>query len=287
MKFHFIIITLLFVLLSSCEKDITVSLPEGEEKIVVEGYVEAGRPPYVLLSKSTGYFAPFDSASVTQYAVKNALVVICDGILCDTLISPFTSVGYLYLSQNLIGTVGRNYTLYIKTEEGIELSSSTYCYPPVALDSTWFKVQDGKDSLGWVWARLTEPDTLGNFYRWFAKRIGKDNDFIAPIGSVFSDRFINGRSFDFAYNRGKYPNSTAEDDNNEEAGYFKKGDTIIIKFCSIGPASYDFWRAAEDQLASNGNPFSTVNYIPSNIKGGIGIFEAYTPSFDTVIAPKN
>ncbi len=279
------VVGLFFLLFfSGCEKDITVNLPQGEEKIVVEGYIEAGRQPFVLLSRSTGYFAPFDSASVAQYAIKNALVVICDGLICDTLIAPLPAIGYLYISPNLTGTVGRSYSLYVKTEDGRELTSSTYCYPPVALDSVWFKVQPGKDSLGWVWAHLTDPDTLGNVYRWFARRIGKDPDFIPPLGSVFTDRFFNGASFDFAFNRGKYPNSTAPDDNNEEEGFFKIGDTIVVKFCTAGQATYDFWRAAEEQIITNGNPFSGITFIPSNIKGGIGIFEAYTPSFDTVIA---
>lgn len=287
MKTYSFLLLAFLLILSSCEKDITVDLPAGEEKIVVEGYIEEGRNPYVLISKSTGYFAPFDSASVTQYAVKNALVVICDGFICDTLFAPAASIGYIYVSQNLTGTIGRTYSLFIKTEDGRELTSSAYCYPPVPLDSAWFKVQPGKDSLGWAWARLTEPDTMGNFYRWFAKRLGKDQDFIAPIGSVFTDRFINGTSFEFAFNRGKYPNSTADDDNNEEEGYFKVGDTIVIKFCTAGQATYDFWRAAEDQQSSNGNPFAAVNYIPSNITGGIGIFEAYTPSFLTIVAKKD
>ena len=45
--------------------------------------------------------------------------------------------------------------------------------------------------------------------------------FIAPSGSVFEDKFINGKAFDFAYNRGHLPNSTASEDENEEAGFYK------------------------------------------------------------------
>lgn len=34
------------------------------------------------------------------------------------------------------------------------------------------------------------------------------------------DKFFNGLTFDFAYNRGSVPNSNAEDDNNERSWLF-------------------------------------------------------------------
>ena len=277
---------IVLVFFISCEKNITVDLPEGEEKIVVEGYIENGKKAYVLLSKSTGYFAPFDSASLINAGVKNALVVISDGIISDTLVQLSAEYGYLYYSFNITGSVGTSYSLYVKTSDGIELTSETHCYPAIPLDSVWFRIQPDKDSLGYVWAHLTDPDTLGNVYRWFAKRIGKDSLFIPPLGSVFEDKFINGTSFDFAYNRGYLPNSTAVDDSNDEAGFFKAGDTVVVKFCTAGRATFEFWRTAETQLSNNGNPFAGTTFIKSNINGGVGIFEAYTPSYDTVIAAK-
>jgi hypothetical protein len=166
------------------------------------------------------------------------------------------------------------------------LTSQSTLLPPVPLDSIWFKIQEGKDSLGFVWARLTEPDTLGNNYRWFAKRNTKDKSFIAPIGSVFDDKFVNGKKFDFAYNRGAIPYSNAEDDNNEEAGFFKAGDTIEVKFCTITKESFKFWRLAESQASSNGSPFGSSATLPGNIKNGVGIFEAISPTYYTVIAKK-
>ncbi len=276
----------LLLLVTACEKDITVDLPPAERKIVVEGYIEVGQNPYVLLSVTQDYFAPFDSLSLLASGVRGALVVIDDGTTSDTLTEVSQQFGYLYVSGNLVGEVGKTYSLYIRTQEGLELTSETHCFPPIPLDSAWFKVQPDEDSLGFAWAHMTDPDTLGNVYRWFARRIGKDDVFIAPLGSVFDDKFINGESFDFAYNRGQLPNSTSDDDLNEEEGFFKVGDTIVVKFCTAGRATFDFWRAAESQISNNGNPFAGLNFIESNIEGGIGIFEAYTPSYDTIVATK-
>ncbi len=152
------------------------------------------------------------------------------------------------------------------------------------LDSVWFQVQPGLDTLGWAWATLNDPPVAGNSYRWFAKRLGKDDDFIAPLGSVIEDKFFNGLYFDFAYNRGQVPNSTAEDDENEEAGYFKVGDSIVVKFASITEQSFDFWRAAETQASSNGNPFGSPAPLKSNIEGALGIWEGFSFTLDTIVA---
>lgn len=271
---------------SSCEKDITVDLPTQEQKYVVEGYIENGLPAYVLLSKTADYFAPVDSVSLKNYMVKDATVIISDGTITDTLMMADPTIGYFYFSTNIFGQTGKTYSLKILTSDNKTITAETHMLPAVPLDSVWFKIQEGKDSLGFVWAHLTDPDTLGNCYRWFAKRLGKDKSFIPPPGSVFDDRFINGKEFNFAFNRGQVPNSNAEDDNNDEAGFFKAGDTIEVKFCTITKESYKFWRQAESQSTGSGGPFGSTAEIPTNINGGIGIFEAFNPAFYTVIAKK-
>ncbi|MBK8413836.1 MAG: DUF4249 domain-containing protein [Bacteroidetes bacterium] len=281
-----LVLSVLFALLitSGCERDITVDLPTPEKELVVEGYINPGGPAYVFISRTAEFFAPVDSASLAGYAEKNALVVVSDGIISDTLIAPLPDIGYLYISTQLTGEVGKTYSLYIRTADGKEATSTSTIKAPVVLDSVWFKVQADLDSLGWMWARLSDPGTPGNAYRWFAKRTNKDDDFISPSGSVFEDKFFNGLSFDLVYNRGELPNSTAEEDENEEDGYYKKGDTIVVKFASITKESFDFWRAAETQSSSNGNPFGSAAPLNSNVQGAIGIWEGFSYTLDTVIA---
>ncbi|MBL0340484.1 MAG: DUF4249 domain-containing protein [Bacteroidetes bacterium] len=271
-------------LLSACERDITVDLPVPEKQLVIEGYINPGSPAYIFISSTDAFFAPYDQASLISAAIKDAIVTITDGVNTDTLVAPLPDVGYLYISPSLIGEIGKTYFLKVETSDGKVATSITHIESPVGLDSVWFKIQQGKDSLGWTWARLNDPATPANSYRWFAKRLGKDDDFIAPIGSVIEDKFFNGLSFDFAYNRGAVPNSTAADDSNEEQGFFKTGDTIVVKFASITKESFDFWRSAETQASSNGNPFGSPAPLQSNIEGGIGVWEGFSFTLDTIVA---
>ncbi len=274
-----IVVSLLFF--ASCEKDITVDLPKGETQIVVEGYVEIDAPPYVFLSKSAGYFDPIDSSSLANLVVKGAAVTITDGITTDSLVEIFAGQGYLYVAKTMIGVEGRTYTLTVITE-GKTVTATTTLPKRIALDSLWFKVETNLDSLGFVWAHMKDPDTLGNAYRWFAKRITKDDNYIPPFGSVFEDKFINGTEFDFAFPRGEMPNS-ANPDTTIERGYYKFGDTVITKFCTIDYPSFKFWRSAENQAGSNGNPFAAPAFLLSNVNGGAGVFCGYSASYDTLI----
>lgn len=281
------------ILLTGCEKNVTVKLPEVEQLLVVEGYVETGQAPYLFLSRSLDFFGSVNINTVLENTVSGATVIVDDGITTDTLLQPLPGIGY-YTSTRLSGQPGRTYRLRIFAE-GTELTAATFLPLPVPLDSVWWKVDGERDSLGFAWAHLTEPDTIGNNYRWFAKRINrytygknagevKDSVFLAPLGSVFEDKFINGRSFDFNVVRGKAYNSNKEDDLKEENFFFKRGDTIAVKFCSIDRAAFQFWRSEETQVSNNGNPFGTVTPVDGNIEGGLGIWCAYATTFDTIYA---
>lgn len=296
MKKNLLLLVISVVMISSCEKNIDLDLPPIDQKVVVEGYVENGLPPYVILSRTEPYFDPIGQNTLNNLPVRGASVFMSDGIDTIKLTEIDTSVngvslGGFYVALDsvtflptMLGTPGTTYYLNIITNSGEQLSASAKLPLPVALDSTWFKVQEDLDSLGWAWARLTDPDTLGNSYRWFAKRLNKDDFFIAPLGSIFEDRFINGQSFNFPYLRGMIQNSEAKEDNNEEAGFYKKGDTIVVKFCTTDFATYEFWRDAENQVSSNGSPFAVPSNVKSNISGGRGLFATYTASYDTIIA---
>jgi len=280
------------IFLCSCEKDVTVDVPVVDSKIVVEGYVEVGERPGVILSHTLPFFGTIIYEAVVRSGIKHAIVVVDNGTFIDTLRDLFDT-GY-YVSLNMIGEAGKTYALRIFAE-GKTLTASTTIPNAVPLDSTWFKVDGSRDSLGFVWAHLTDPDTLGNNYRWFARRLNhytygpdagnvKDATFVTPRGSVFEDKFFNGKSFDFGYNRGSLPNSEKDVDNYDERNFFKRGDTVVVKFCSIDRAHFEFWRTEEMQVGNNGNPFGSPAPVTSNIQGGLGIWGGYNATFDTVIA---
>jgi hypothetical protein len=305
-------------LLAACSKEITVELPETEPRVVVEASIEAGRAPMVFLTRTQSFFAPTSVASIASTYISEAVVTVDDGSATHTLTRICSSMipdslievvatetgisadllraanicAWTFLNNELLGEEGRTYKLRVEAE-GKTLTSATTIPHGLALDTTWFKLanqEPGDDSLGFIWARLSDPDSAGNAYRWYAQRINrgddgeaKDERFIAPFFSAFEDRYFNGRSFEFAFNRGQEPYSGAADDLNGERGYFKRGDTVVVKFCSIGFNEYRFFDSFYSNASSQGDVFSNPANIVSNINGGLGVWVGYAPRFDTVV----
>lgn len=313
------------VMLPSCQKEITIDLPKASKKIVVEGSIEQGLPPVIMLTWSQGYFEPTDLSSFESFFVRNASVRVSNGtdtvalqMICASelneeqleiaaellgldpnQLSNFDICLYTSLNPAVWGQVGKTYTLWVEYEEH-RLKATTRINELVEIESLWFRIPNYTpgDSLGFIFGRLTDPDTAGNAYRWYARRINrypnwvpqiplrgqvKDPTFIAPLGSVFDDTFFNGLSFEFGYYRGRQPNSTRYDDNNAEAGYFKQGDTVVVKGCVIDRGVYQFFSSFENQVSNQGSPFALPYNVKSNVTGGLGVFAGYGVVYDTVI----
>ncbi|HWY11200.1 MAG TPA: DUF4249 domain-containing protein [Bacteroidia bacterium] len=274
------------VILFSCRKTIKLKLPEYKEKMVVEASITTGEAAKVFLSYSVPFFGDFDLSQPTKAFVKGAFVTVSDGTIVDTLKELDPTQGYFYFGSKLLAQQGKTYYLTI-TVNGKSYYADTYINTPVRLDSIYFKPE--KDSLGFIWAHMHEPPGLGNNYRWFAKRLNRgDLFYAAPFNSVFDDKFIDGKSFDFDYDRGIQPNQVQAYKDDPEAGYFKRGDTVVVKFCTIGRKEYVFWNSYYLNKSSNGNPFSSPSNIVNTIPGDdvLGGFFGYSPSYDTLAIPK-
>lgn len=274
------------ILFGACRKDIKLDLPDYQQKVVVEASIETGSPATVFLSYSVPYFGEFDFGKPQTSFIKGALVTVSDGNLTDTLKELYPDFGYFYIGSKVVGKQGRSYTLRVTVGGKTFETRTSILQAPAGLDSLYFDQQS--DSLGYIGQIFNEPAGSGDCYRWLAKRLGRDQLYAAPFNSVFDDKFIDGTKVDFIYNRGRQPDVFQPDTDDSERGYYKRGDTIVVKFCKIGRIEYDFWLTYYQNKSSNGNPFSA----PANIKSMFndyenvfGAFTGYSPSFDTIIIP--
>tara|TARA_B110000858_G_scaffold97085_1_gene111721 strand:+ start:2665 stop:3570 length:906 start_codon:yes stop_codon:yes gene_type:complete len=293
---------ILLICLVGCTKSIDFELPEIEQTIVVEATVESGLPPRVILTNSQGYFEAIDSSILSDIFIHDADVVISDGIESFPLQEINFNGVYLYTSLNFaaVGQYGKTYSLSVQVNDK-SVYSTTTIPQPLFIDSLWFDKYVAYDSLGLIGARFSDPDTLGNCYRWFAQRINsytynysppfdniigtiKDSRPLPPIGSSTDDKLFNGLSFDFIFPRGEDGLLQGPDDNNVEAGFYKIGDTILVKSTTTTYPIYLYVRAMENAAISEGSIFSSPGNLPYNIQGdGIGIFYGYGVSYDTLI----
>lgn len=294
------------VALVSCEVPIDVTLPEAEPLLVVEGRIEPGMPPVVLLSRSQDYFAPVDAGLLgSLYAGNGTVTLTVDGephvldALCadalgpDQLLLASALLGIpletlilsnlcAYTDLSLTGEMGRTYSL-TAILDGDTAHAVSKLNPPVPLDSLWFEVPGNTDSLGFVYGNFSDPDSLGNAYRWSAMRIGVDPGLLYPPRSTVNDVLFNGLSFEFSQFRPVTGADFEEDANPDEIGFYKTGDTVLIRWDHIDRGAYEAITSMEEQLQSQGSPFSNPSDVATNIQGGLGLWVAYSPFVDTLI----
>ncbi len=272
----------------SCEKDITLDLPDAEEKIVVEGWIENEQPPMVILSKNSSYFAVINETTINQMFNIDATVKVkeietgVEEILTKTL-NPLFIPPVLYKGSTLTGKINHHYLLTIE-QDGIILTATTFIPDIINIDSTYFMTEPPQDTLGPVWIMFQDPPQEGNYYRIFTKRISQDNRFIPVWGSIYDDMLFNGEYINYSFYRGTDRYAPSPEDFSAADFYFTFGDTIVTKFCVLDKAHYDFWRSYENAIYSDGNPFASPATIFSNINGGLGIWGGYAAVYDTTIA---
>lgn len=298
--------TALVLVLAGCEQEIEVTLPGQVPQLVVEGRIEPGQPPLVLLSQSQNYFAPVSAASLgALYRGGGEVTVEVDGQsvvldeLCASDLGPEdlaqaaellglpeealqTSNLCAYTSFSLVGEVGKTYAL-TAVLEGDTAVATTKLNPPVPLDSLWFGIPGNVDTLGILYGLFDDPDSLGNAYRISAYRLGRDFGFLYPTASAFDDGFFNGLSFEFSFFRPVTAEDFEEESNSDEIGFYKVGDTVVVRWDHIDQGAFQTIFSMEQQLQSQGSPFVNPVDVASNVSGGLGLWVAYSPTIDTVV----
>ena len=272
------------VVLFGCNPEPDLSAVPTTPKLVIDGRIEDGAFPRVLLTTSMSYFDELDSASIRELVVTTAKVTVSTDDQSEVLtlqrdedqFPPF-----VYSGTAIKGVVGKTCTLTVVWRG--ETYSATTTIPPVAeIDRLWFETVDGSQTKGYVYGEFTDDGNAENYYRIFTQRMSKDSRFIPVYLSAIEDEYFNGKSFTFSLLRGADNFSNIEDDL-----YFEKGDTVKVKFCTMDQAHFDFWRTVERELYMLGNPFaSSGNDVISNIdnKKALGVWGGYGVKHYVVVA---
>ena len=309
-KYLLILIFSCVALLIACEKDITIELQDTKSKIVVEGHIEPGIPPYIILTHTFPYFTYTDVETLENLFVHDAVISIHDGAdyhtlveyCSDSLPDSLAHFGALYLGVDiadlsnhdfciysvvadtgnpaniLVGELGKTYTLSVTVEGFTYTAVSTLTYP-IPFDSIVPVVHPNNDSLFHLLGTLSDPAGIESYYRVFTQRLGKDEYFLPTATSIFNDQLIDGETIDVLLKRGKRMGFT-----DIYTGYYYYGDTVVVKFCTMDRAHYEFWETALIEIKNTGNPIAAATQIATNLDGGaLGIWGAYGAIYDTVI----
>ncbi len=267
-KFPYFILFIAFLGFSNCdlEKSVELDLPTYENQLVVECYLEVGKPFNAVISESVSFFAPTDLPLVEGATVtithRGEVYSLSAGIYSDTstAIPRFFNYGNEMVCPP---HYNEDFTINVIDKQGRSVTATTQILEPVPIDTLeviW--KEDSSEEVALIFTRFFDPPETDNFYRRTFQKGGE-------LG-----RGTNEQDFTTTDN-------FADDNNQIVFGSdfnFYKNDTIISTIYNIDKAYYDFQESMQDAINSNGNPFGQPGVVKSNIEGGIGIFTGI--SFD-------
>ena len=287
-----------------------IEIPGYKQQLVVDGTIEVGGHPIVILSQSanifsesyvTTYVNSFVSDADVKVTVDNDTFQLYYILTTDLPVSAQKKLAEMmriewnellqlpirvYSSTELVAQAEKTYELII-SHQGKIYTAKTYLPEPTPLQSLYWKLEPETVEYGYSWAKLQDPPGQFDAYKWEVRRINKKNSedldqtFRRGFGAYREDRYFDGLTFDFSYqNPLKRKDSTHLE---LYKRYYRLGDSVVVKFSKMDKKTYDFFDKKSAQMESSDNPYSTPINIPTNLTGGaLGIWAGFSPWYDTL-----
>ena len=298
-KYCILVLCLLVSLLfQSCQSEIEVDLPAYKSKLVVEGYIENGKPPRVMLTRSVPFFQHLDMDYIMDNVlIMDAVVMVFaeDGeaerltfMTCDD--SPFK---YAYVGR-LLGRENMRYDLVIEWN-GKTYTSSTSILHTFDLDSIGFYNESNLmgDIRKTIRVLLSDNPEEMNFYQFFVKVHCKtihDRVWVSTLPVAFDDATFNGLTFNYEVLRANpsaffMPLMTEEEQKEYFRVSYRPGDTVYVKHTQIDHHTYLYLLSAGTEAAFGGNPFTNPLPAVSNFNSDrvLGHWSGYAAKIDTLV----
>ena len=289
---------------AACETNIEVDLPEYKEKLVVEGYIENGEIPRVIITKSFPYFTTFTDTTFAKMVIQDAKVTVTSGsgeVQKLQFQLDLESPIYVSYKGTIPGKANETYTLKIEWNDKV-YTATTSILEPFDVDSVWFHKSSAKDTTAGIRVQLSDNPAKTDYYQFFVKIKHGDPQmarlwaYTLPL--VFDDGTFNGLSFAYEIVRGSPSTLFASAMSEEERKqYFRShyilGDTVIVKHSLMDFPCYRFWSTAMNEISFGQNAFMSAPPIATNVKCSshpkesvLGVWCGYASKSDTLIFRK-
>ena len=262
-----LLLPLLLATLAAC----TPQDYDSPEMMVVEGWIESGAAPVIMVTTSIVPTAEKQSlSSLADHIEKWARVAVSDGtkeVVLTGKVSRNHIPSYIYTTGRMFGEPGKTYTITVDTDK-YHCTASTVIPEPAELERLEpVPFGDGKD--GWLLKAVWKDDpTQRNVYKLFSKIEKVDSVYAGCRLNYLDDIFLAGETAE-AYispSRNLYRSD-------EQWDCFFHGQTVSVKFCTVDPDCSGILKDLDESVTQAGVPLLVANRnIPGNVSGALGYF---------------
>lgn len=250
--------------LAGCDEDIYA---DGEARLVVEGWIDSGGQPMVLLTSTI----PVDEEGqdlwdLGRYIVRNARVAVSDGeseVVLTGMYSLRRLPTYIYTTGDMTGEAGKTYRLTVDFRQ-FHAEAETTIPPPARIDSVVERRLE-RDAMG-LTLHATDPLETKDYYQLFSCYLAWGNTFRACFMGAVDDAVTNGHIHIDVRPQNQYGGSFL----------LRRGQTLWLKLARMDSTSFNFWSDFQRSVSLSGNfIFRAEQSIRGNVRGALGYWCGY------------
>ena len=268
------------LLFTGCQKDID----NNREEIVVEGWIESGSAPIVILSKTFTVTSEEETDEDENIVLPWGKVTVSDGSETVVLTGDYDDryfPPYIYSSSRIKGVPGRTYHLTV--EYGNRLLTAQTTIPEVdSLEALSVTPCSDSDSLYQITAYYDDDPDTKDYYLFLTRIFNKETRYYPSLLGVVDDGQLVRHNQQIVQPGMHLLNQKAS----EYSPYYHATDSVLIKFARVDENTYNMHKACNEMLSLSSNPvFASDISMPTNIRGGLGCWCGYAVTkYNVVIA---
>lgn len=255
------------LMIAACDNSYLESL--DIEELVVEGWIESGHAPVVMVSGTLPVSStPQPVANIRNHILRYAEVYIDHSGGREYLTARLTdrfSVSNYFTSPTLRGKPGETYRLHVKWQD-FEASAVCTIPEPAAIDTVYMEKAIDDTSFVAKMVFRNDPET-GTMYQTF-RRVGTARNAYEAVNFTTLDGALMDTVVVETFLKPMKNLKTVD-------VHFHPGDTLALKLASIERPMFEFWKDFADYTNSTGTVFSAPKSVKGNVTGAIGYWAGY------------
>lgn len=288
----------LFIFTAAVAVSCTPPAVPNEPEIVLEGWIDEGGHPIVMLHKSINFTEDFNTMEdlIEEKIIYLGKVTVSDGETSVVLTGRVDTAylpPYSYSSVRIMGESGRTYRVEAEFE-GKKVSAVTTIPPKALFDSISVESMPDKPGFFRLTGYLTDMKEQSDYFVVFYRYKG-EKQYRNGLHGVASDLAADTSGVLRIPIYKNMAGTSLVDKDSLSTRFFRLGDTLEIKLAAIDGVSYRFWESFASLTITSTIPFLPVNEnIYTNVSGGRGYWCGYgsstytiVPECDTVLRWKN